>query len=63
MTYKVVHAKNVEDLAYKVNASIKAGFKCQGGVSISMVGRSEYQKESVQLVQAMIYYPTKANEC
>jgi uncharacterized membrane protein YidH (DUF202 family) len=54
--YKVVYAKNAEDLAIKVNSNLQAVFVCKGGVSLAIVGRSKYQQESVQVAQAMIYY-------
>ncbi len=54
-TYKILYAKNVEYLAEKVNRHIKAGFICQGGVTVAMAGESAHQKASIQIAQAMTY--------
>ena len=54
-TYKILSASNSEELARQVNNNIRAGFVCQGGVSVSLVGESEHQTSSVQLAQAMTY--------
>ncbi len=58
-TYKIVYAEDVTTLSKKVNNHIKAGFICQGGVSLALVGLSEYQNESVQIMQAMTYEESK----
>lgn len=54
MKYKIVTAGNTNDLAYKVNKTIREGWKPHGGIAVSVIGNSFTQVASINLAQAMI---------
>ena len=59
MEYKVITSKTLDWLTIYVNKELEKGWVCQGGVSVSFVAESKYQKPYQIVSQAMVFTKPK----
>jgi hypothetical protein len=60
MKYTLLSAPSQKDLETQVMASLKQGWKLQGGVSVSPMERDEYTPGTLLFTQAMTLSPVGA---